>query len=756
MQSVLCFSLIAILLVGNVITPLSISSSYFRTVYAEIPSDPATTPPVDNSTATTAPVDPTATAPVDPTATAPVDNSTSTTLEQIPLEIQEQPPEPLQTLSNETSQELEEQGYAVQDGNLTRELTSFSLSAWVKPDYSTGSPEFTVLSKENAFVLAINNNISPYKVAKFSLFDGINWHTVESASEIKEEWTHLAATFDDSSISIYVNGNLENTLPIESALTILVDGKFEAVSVDSISSDSDIVIGAYINANNGYETSNQFSGLIDSANIYDLLLSQSQIGELYNTSPHSADHVKPTVITDKEEYVPKESVRITGAGLAPNRSYDVVVIRSDGWILKNDRTDGFDSVYTDSTGSFVYHYNLESIAGDYLVRVYNSDSEHSSVLASAVFTDVAPTLITDKADYLPYEPVQISGAGFKAGTSYDIVVTKPDGSIIKGDGSLTLGFDRVIAGEDGNIIYSYKLENMSGLYRVKSFESTDTVHQTILALTSFADPPATAGPLFAGNAVNYGMGWAYPSNAKGSIDANCAIASGKNDNGKIIVLNNFGFGIPVNANILGITAKIDYGDDSDVQSQAIYLIKNGVTAGINKNFGRTSSNAHDCKTSDFVTLPPVARNDLWGTSWTPADIHSANFGLEIVAGSSSSTRYLDRAQIMITYNNPPVANNDSATTNEDTTINVNVLTNDVDVDSDPLSVVSVTQGTHGSVLLNAGNTIGYTPLPNFNGKDSFTYTISDGNGGLATATVNVSVTPVNDAPVASDDTGTTN
>jgi hypothetical protein len=49
----------------------------------------------------------------------------------------------------------------------------------------------------------------------------------------------------------------------------------------------------------------------------------------------------------------------------------------------------------------------------------------------------------------------------------------------------------------------------------------------------------------------------------------------------------------------------------------------------------------------------------------------------------------------------------------------------------------------------------YTPAPNYNGTDSFTYTISDGNGGTDTATVRLTVTPVNDPPVAVNDSFTT-
>ena len=59
---------------------------------------------------------------------------------------------------------------------------------------------------------------------------------------------------------------------------------------------------------------------------------------------------------------------------------------------------------------------------------------------------------------------------------------------------------------------------------------------------------------------------------------------------------------------------------------------------------------------------------------------------------------------------------------------------------------------HGDLHRATG--VSYTPAANFIGTDSFTYTISDGNGGTDTATVNVTVTPVNDNPDANDDSAT--
>jgi Big-like domain-containing protein/HYDIN/CFA65/VesB family protein len=107
-------------------------------------------------------------------------------------------------------------------------------------------------------------------------------------------------------------------------------------------------------------------------------------------------------------------------------------------------------------------------------------------------------------------------------------------------------------------------------------------------------------------------------------------------------------------------------------------------------------------------------------------------------------------------NDPPSAVNDTLTVAEDAnTTSVSVLTNDTDPDSDTLSVTAAGPASHGTVGFTA-TTATYKPDPNYCGSDSFSYTISDSHGGTDSATVNVTVTCVNDAPQAQDDSLTTN
>jgi len=87
-------------------------------------------------------------------------------------------------------------------------------------------------------------------------------------------------------------------------------------------------------------------------------------------------------------------------------------------------------------------------------------------------------------------------------------------------------------------------------------------------------------------------------------------------------------------------------------------------------------------------------------------------------------------------NDPPVAVNDSETTEEETPVTITVLSNDYDIDGDTLTTTSVVNYNprYGEVTLNEDGTFEYTPDPDHPGQDSFAYQISDGNGGLATAT----------------------
>jgi len=162
--------------------------------------------------------------------------------------------------------------------------------------------------------------------------------------------------------------------------------------------------------------------------------------------------------------------------------------------------------------------------------------------------------------------------------------------------------------------------------------------------------------------------------------------------------------------------------------------------------------------------------DLNGTTtaeWTPDTLlatettSDAPAGTDIRAlfGARTVAGLYFRIDAELLFNQPPVANDDTATVAEDAAATpINVLANDTDPESDPFTIASVTQPANGTVAITGGGT-GLTYKPNANycntppgtTLDIFTYTLSPGG---AMATVTVTVTCVDDPPVAVNDSAT--
>ena len=99
-------------------------------------------------------------------------------------------------------------------------------------------------------------------------------------------------------------------------------------------------------------------------------------------------------------------------------------------------------------------------------------------------------------------------------------------------------------------------------------------------------------------------------------------------------------------------------------------------------------------------------------------------------------------------NEPPSAEDDEAGTAEDQRVVIDVLANDTDPDGDRLRVESVSAPAHGMARVASRGGVAYTPDADYHGMDRFTYVVADGHGETAAAAVEVTVAPVNDAPMA--------
>jgi S-formylglutathione hydrolase FrmB len=136
--------------------------------------------------------------------------------------------------------------------------------------------------------------------------------------------------------------------------------------------------------------------------------------------------------------------------------------------------------------------------------------------------------------------------------------------------------------------------------------------------------------------------------------------------------------------------------------------------------------------------------DKLSVIYAPAANYSGNdvFTYTISDGAGGVATASVSVTVIAVANRPPVAFSDSFTVNEDSAANLlAVLTNDSDPDvGQSISVTAVSSAAYGTLSV-VGTGVTYKPNANFNGTDSFSYTISDGKGGTATASVNVTVTP---------------
>lgn len=150
---------------------------------------------------------------------------------------------------------------------------------------------------------------------------------------------------------------------------------------------------------------------------------------------------------------------------------------------------------------------------------------------------------------------------------------------------------------------------------------------------------------------------------------------------------------------------------------------------------------------DFDT---VDNQDNSYKGWYIDDVKiTSRFSFTNTAYVSSNEDKSDTGTWKTTITLPPTPTvvDDNTSTDEDTAVLIDILANDTDPDNNPLSVASVTQPNLGTVT-NQGTHVTYTPDANVNGLDTFTYVADNGVGGAATATVTVTVNPVDDAPQA--------
>ena len=262
--------------------------------------------------------------------------------------------------------------YMILESNLPEKLKELSISVWVKPSFNVGAPAtLSVISKSNAFDLSINNDQIDKNFVTFSVYDGIKWHHVSSKSEIKDSWTHLAATFSDETISIFVNGVKENSAKVDGHYSFTyTHGKAKQNSYDYLKSESKILVGAFtpLSRADGI-VKNNFSGQIDDVMLYDEVLLPDQIIILHENDRISHKLVTQAITTEsKKTGIANQYGFITDPNDPDDQRFED--LSSQGYKIKNLSPGNYQSLISGPSSN---NSNVDSTNG-------NTDNQNSEIL----------------------------------------------------------------------------------------------------------------------------------------------------------------------------------------------------------------------------------------------------------------------------------------------------------------------------------------------------------------------------------------
>lgn len=157
--------------------------------------------------------------------------------------------------------------------------------------------------------------------------------------------------------------------------------------------------------------------------------------------------------------------------------------------------------------------------------------------------------------------------------------------------------------------------------------------------------------VYAERSAGSGSGWSNSGNIVSSNNSRASANVPGNGVSANLDATNFGFSIPSNAIITGIRAYLEKSasNDSGVDDDDVYLLRAGSPVGNDK--------ASSWDWEDYDELWSYGgTTDLWGTTWTPAQVNASNFGIRLQADSDTSsgrTAYVDHVEIRVYYQLPP-------------------------------------------------------------------------------------------------------
>jgi VCBS repeat-containing protein len=217
----------------------------------------------------------------------------------------------------------------------------------------------------------------------------------------------------------------------------------------------------------------------------------------------------------------------------------------------------------------------------------------------------------------------------------------------------------------------------------------------------------------------------------------------------------------LSSNTATVTITVNAVNDAPSAVNDSYSTRRGTALSVNAASGVL---ANDTDPDSASLTAVLVSNPAHGTlalspngafTYTPAANYAGPDTFTYRASDGSLNSNTATVSITVTnVNNPPIAVNDTYTTAEGAPLNVpakGVLANDSDPDGDALTAALIANVNHGTLVFLSNGSFTYTPAADYSGPDAFTYQAGDGSLSSNTATVSISVTPINHAPVAVND-----
>jgi VCBS repeat-containing protein len=659
--------------------------------------------------------------------------------------------------------------YVTVPSSTTLEMrNNLTVLAWFKVNSLSGNAK--VFSKRPStwgpFEINLTNTGTKIVASSQGSTTGSNWNVgIASSQSISlGTWYQVAFVIDGSNLhSFYLNGQSQGTQQLASQLMSHAGTPF--------------LLGI---STGGFP----LNGAVDEVMIFNRALSAAEIERIYNAASVSGVCTPPNTapVAEDNTYTTTEDMPLTigpSAGVltndidmdtnpltavqVSNPTHGALAFNADGSFVYTPTADynGSDN-FTYTATDTVLASNVATVS--LTVTAVNdapvAANDSYSTDEDTVLTITASGVLTNDIDMdtNPLTAVQVSdpahGAlAFNADGSF---VYTPTANYNGSDNFTYTATDTVLASNVATVTITVTAVNDAPVAVNDSYTTTEDTPLTVIVLSVLGnDTDVEANPLTAVKVTGPTHG-ALTLSASGSFTYT-PTANYNGSDGFTYQANDGA----ANSNVATVSLTVTAVNDAPVAVNDSYTTTEDTPLTVAPSSGVLSNDTDvegDPLTAVKVTGPAhgaLALNIDGTFTYTPTANYNGGDGFTYQANDGTADSNVATVTITVTaVNDAPVAVNDAYTATEDTPLTVTVLSvlgNDTDVEANPLTAVKVTGPTHGALTLNVNGSFTYTPTANYNGSDSFTYQANDGVADSNVATVSLTVTAVNDAPVAVND-----